>query len=77
MLLVQPDDHRALARLIDSLLADPARLSSLARAARATVERSFTWRHCGEATLDAYRGALTIAAARRGAHADRAEPVRG
>jgi glycosyltransferase involved in cell wall biosynthesis len=61
MLLVEPDNHRALAGLIDSLLADQDRLSALGQAARATVERSFTWRHCGEATVDAYSAALAAA----------------
>jgi glycosyltransferase involved in cell wall biosynthesis len=40
------------------MVADPDRLAELGRAARATVERSFTWRHCGESTVDAYRAAL-------------------
>jgi glycosyltransferase involved in cell wall biosynthesis len=61
MLLVDPGDHRALAEAISDLLADPVRLAELGRAARATVERSFTWRHCGEATLESYRAALTAA----------------
>ncbi len=61
MLLVQPDDHRALARLIESTVADTRRLSALGRAARSTVEQNFTWRHCGQATVDAYRAAVEIA----------------
>jgi glycosyltransferase involved in cell wall biosynthesis len=58
MLLVEPDDHRALAGLIESMVANPGRVSELGQAARATVERGFTWRHCGEATMEAYRAAL-------------------
>jgi glycosyltransferase involved in cell wall biosynthesis len=58
MLLVEQDDHRALAGLVERMVADPDRLAELGRAARATVERSFTWRHCGESTVDAYRAAL-------------------
>ena len=64
MLLVDPDDHSALAQLIESSLADRDRLSALGAAARDTVERSFTWRHCGEATVDAYRAAIEFAATR-------------
>src|SRR5207302_1185490 len=55
MVLVPADDHRALAQELEALLADPARLASLGRAARETVERNFTWRACGEATVAAYR----------------------
>jgi len=64
MLLVEPDDHRALARLLEATIADPGRLSALGQAARSTVEQNFTWRHCGTATVDAYRAALEIAATR-------------
>jgi teichuronic acid biosynthesis glycosyltransferase TuaC len=60
MLLVETDDHRALASLIGSLIADPGRLSALGQAARSTVERHFTWARCGEATVDAYRAALEL-----------------
>lgn len=67
MLLVEPDDHRALARLLDEILASPDRLAALGQAARSTVERNFTWRHCGEATVDAYRAAREIAATRSSA----------
>lgn len=58
IVLVPPRDPRALAAAIDELLGDPARLSDLGARARATVEASFTWRQCGEATLAAYRDAL-------------------
>jgi teichuronic acid biosynthesis glycosyltransferase TuaC len=64
MLLVQPDDHRALAGLLKSLVSDPKRLAALGHAARMTVGRSFTWRHCGEATVGAYRAAIDMAAGR-------------
>lgn len=56
MLLVPPDDHRALARAIADVLAgDPVELG---RAARATVERSFTWERCGRETVVAYESVL-------------------
>jgi glycosyltransferase involved in cell wall biosynthesis len=57
MVLVPPDDHRALARELERLLGDPGRMEALGRAARENVERNFTWRACGEATLAAYRDA--------------------
>jgi glycosyltransferase involved in cell wall biosynthesis len=72
MLLAEPDDHRALARLLEAMLADRDRLAALGQAARSTVERHFTWPRCGEATIDAYRAALEIAAAR--SPAGRAQP---
>jgi glycosyltransferase involved in cell wall biosynthesis len=65
MLLAEPDDHRALADLIDRLISDPKHLAALGQAARVTVERSFTWRHCGEATVDAYHAALDMATGHR------------
>ena len=58
MALVARDDHLALAREIEALLGDPGRLESLGRAARENVERNFTWRACGEATVAAYRAAI-------------------
>jgi teichuronic acid biosynthesis glycosyltransferase TuaC len=61
MLLVEPNDHRALASLINSLVSDPEHLAALGQAARMTAGRNFTWRHCGEATVDAYREALDVA----------------
>jgi glycosyltransferase involved in cell wall biosynthesis len=67
MLLVEPDDHRALARLIEAMVADPGRLAALGHAARSTVQHNFTWRQCGMATVDAYRAALEIAASRNSA----------
>jgi glycosyltransferase involved in cell wall biosynthesis len=58
MVMVPADDHRALARELDRLLADTAGLEALGNAARENVERNFTWRACGEATVAAYRTAL-------------------
>jgi glycosyltransferase involved in cell wall biosynthesis len=58
MVLVAPDDHRGLARELERLLGDRGELERLGRAARENVERNFTWRACGEATLAAYRAAL-------------------
>lgn len=60
MLLVDSDDHRALARLLESLVADSDQLSKLGQAARSTVERHFTWAHCGKATVEAYRAAMEL-----------------
>jgi glycosyltransferase involved in cell wall biosynthesis len=58
IVLVPPRDAHALADAIDGLLGDQERLEALGREARETVERSFTWRRCGEETLAAYREAL-------------------
>jgi glycosyltransferase involved in cell wall biosynthesis len=58
MVLVAPRDPAALAGVLDGLLGDPARRSALGSAARATVERAFTWERCGAATVQAYRGVL-------------------
>jgi teichuronic acid biosynthesis glycosyltransferase TuaC len=55
MLLVPPEDPRALAAAIERCLRERARLGA---AARATVARSFSWRSCGERTLAAYEAAL-------------------
>jgi glycosyltransferase involved in cell wall biosynthesis len=56
--LVPPRSAPALARCLRELLEDPARRASLGAAARATVEREFTWPRCGERTLAAYAEAL-------------------
>jgi teichuronic acid biosynthesis glycosyltransferase TuaC len=56
MLLVPPDDHRALARALEELFARGP--EELGRAARETVERHFTWERCGRATVAAYEEAL-------------------
>jgi glycosyltransferase involved in cell wall biosynthesis len=52
--LVQPRHPRALAQTIDGLLSDANRRAALALAARATVERTFTWEQCGRETVAAY-----------------------
>ncbi|MCD6727142.1 MAG: glycosyltransferase family 4 protein [Solirubrobacteraceae bacterium] len=56
--LVPPGDVERLARAIDELLDDQAMLAELGIRARETVERAFTWRTCGRATLAAYEEAL-------------------
>jgi glycosyltransferase involved in cell wall biosynthesis len=58
MVLVRRDDHRALAAEIEALLRAPDQLETLGCFARKTVERNFTWRTCGEATLAAYQAAI-------------------
>jgi glycosyltransferase involved in cell wall biosynthesis len=57
MLLVPPDDHRALAGTLADLF-EGDRAARLGTAARETVLRNFTWEHCGRATLAAYERAL-------------------
>lgn len=57
---VPPRDPRALAGAIERLLSDDAERARLGAAARATVERSFTWAGCGRATVAAYERALTV-----------------
>jgi teichuronic acid biosynthesis glycosyltransferase TuaC len=56
--LVPPRDPPALAVAIDALLSNPERRRSEAAAARATVEREFTWARCGAATVAAYESVL-------------------
>jgi teichuronic acid biosynthesis glycosyltransferase TuaC len=56
--LVAPGDPEALAAELRALLEDPPWRRELGRAARATVEASFTWPRCGEATVAAYEEAL-------------------
>jgi teichuronic acid biosynthesis glycosyltransferase TuaC len=60
MVLVAPDDHRALAGQLERLLGAPDRLQELGAAARENVERNFTWRACGGATVAAYRAAVEL-----------------
>ena len=55
MLLVPPDDHRALASAIERGLAQG---EELGRTARENVRGNFTWERCGQATLAAYRSVL-------------------
>jgi teichuronic acid biosynthesis glycosyltransferase TuaC len=56
--LVEAGDIEGLAKRLDELLADPARLRSLGASARATVAAHFTWERCAEQTLAAYEHAL-------------------
>jgi glycosyltransferase involved in cell wall biosynthesis len=58
IVLMPPRDPRALADRIAELLSAPDALDDLGDAARATVERAFTWEACGRETLDAYVQAL-------------------
>lgn len=58
MLLVAPDDVEELTATLAQLLADRPATARLGAAARATVERCFTWERCGAATVDAYEEAL-------------------
>ena len=58
LLQVHAGDPAALAAEIARLAEDPAELAALGAAARATVERSFTWDACGAATVAAYAEAL-------------------
>lgn len=65
IVLVAPDDHRALAEAIAAQLRDPVRLAARGAAARETVARNFTWAGCGERTLAAYERALARRATTR------------
>jgi len=58
MLTVPPRDPAALASTLRALLDDEAERARLGAGARATVERSFSWRQCGVATVAAYEAAL-------------------
>jgi glycosyltransferase involved in cell wall biosynthesis len=58
MTLVPPRDPQTLASAIDALLSDPERRRAAGSAARATVEREFTWKRCGAATVAAYESVL-------------------
>ncbi len=58
IVLVEPGDVGGLSARIDALLAAPAELAELGRAARMTVERTFTWERCGRDTMSAYRQGL-------------------
>jgi teichuronic acid biosynthesis glycosyltransferase TuaC len=57
-LLVPPGDIERLTQRIDELLSDSHRLREAGQRARATVAGNFTWEHCGEQTLAAYRHVL-------------------
>jgi len=56
--VVAPGDGAALARRIDELLSDERALRDEGDAARATVQRAFSWAGCGVATVAAYAAAL-------------------
>jgi len=56
--LVPPGDIERLTQRIDELLCDPHRLREASMRARETVAANFTWRRCGEQTLEAYEHAL-------------------
>jgi teichuronic acid biosynthesis glycosyltransferase TuaC len=66
MELVPRDDVKALSALLATLLGDREEVARRGAAARATVERRFTWERCGAATADLYRDAIARAAGRRG-----------
>jgi glycosyltransferase involved in cell wall biosynthesis len=57
-MLVPPGDIERLTQRIDELLSDPHRLREAGQRARASVAANFTWRRCGEDTLDAYESVL-------------------
>jgi glycosyltransferase involved in cell wall biosynthesis len=56
--LVPPCSPDALAERLRRLLGDRDERLRLGAAARATVEREFTWRRCGEQTVQAYEDAI-------------------
>jgi glycosyltransferase involved in cell wall biosynthesis len=58
MVLVSPGEPDELAGVIAGLLANEGRRAELGRAARANVERSFSWTRCGEQTIAAYDEAI-------------------
>jgi glycosyltransferase involved in cell wall biosynthesis len=58
IVLVPPRDPGSLAGAIRRLLEDAGGREALGRAARATVERSFSWKQCGKLTLAAYEDVL-------------------
>ena len=66
--LIDPDDVEALARTLESLLEDRARLECMARMG---VEhaRQFTWRECARETLKVYQHAVGAAARASGSAA--------
>jgi SAM-dependent methyltransferase len=58
-LLVPPRDPRALRAAIERLLADPAARDRLGKAARRRAEEQFSWEAATEATIGAYRDAVS------------------
>jgi len=58
--LVTPGDPGALAAAISGALSDPSRLERYGREGRAIVEREFSWRAAGDATVALYRVLLRL-----------------
>lgn len=58
IVLVPPGERAALVDSIRELVTNAERRDALGRAARETVERSFTWPECGRQTVAAYEEAL-------------------
>jgi glycogen synthase len=58
--LVKPGEPGALAAAISGAVSDPARLERYGREGRAIVEREFSWRAAGDATLALYRLLLRL-----------------
>lgn len=56
--LVPPGDASSLAAAISGALSDASRLAAMGEAGRAIVEREFSWRVTGEATIQLYRDLL-------------------
>ena len=56
--LVPPGDPSALAAALSGAISDPARLARYGLAGRAIVEREFSWRAAGDATVALYRRLL-------------------
>jgi glycosyltransferase involved in cell wall biosynthesis len=56
--LVPPFDHTAFAKSIISLLDDETENKRLGKAARDTVENSFSSKKCGEETYNIYKDVL-------------------
>jgi glycogen(starch) synthase len=58
--LVAPGEPSALAAAISGAVSDPARLERYGREGRAIVEREFSWRAAGDATVALYRVLLGL-----------------
>jgi len=56
-LLVDPEDDRAVAQAVESVLTKPEVRDRLRRAGVARA-RTFTWERCADRTLDVYRDVL-------------------
>jgi len=59
--LVPPRNPRALARVIAAVLADPAQLARMGRAARLRVERTFRWCDAAAGLIDVFEETLRAA----------------